>query len=907
MEIDDPTDNGVQSAADKPYKYPSLFKSKALRSLLRMAKEDRQDHRSLLLLLILINAHPKLSAHFRIFENLAILARCPPVLEYLKVNPNDAQQIRIWEDICHWVIENKPQFATDPDLVEFDYNTPIAGIGTASHPLNRNHQGFTRNSVCSCLFNRHESRALYDTIPEPDTPAFHYLCLQAQLLVSFMQCRMNQGNLVTMLRYTGKDEFPAEPVSPYSVSVAIRHLNHDRYSALLLKLNPCTSFEDFNFRLKSPEFLASVVQGIIEEDELQLRYLSYIEKYFNALGRYLHGIYKKRQRGKGIAPKPHRFSGTKTGFIHLDSGIWIEVPEIHEDDEDIPGNVGQEIQICDTKNDADGKEAERTGLSPEESRNFVLKLYHPDEMGGAMMQAKYAEMAKKMSAQRFAWDYETLTSTELRKLWELINQQITHAVNSNVRWSQQTSNEVQCSIIIKVMLILGQGLETVRNLQISRVGVTHHEGLVFHPPSAQSTGWWQLPSISPKYQTSFPKDKMPLGRKKGKYIHLPDLANIGDDISTYLTRTNRTLDRVFSVEPQTAKQGINSLLDELKEKWIIPHPKGNVLQVKPIEQTNKRITLSKIRNALGVKLRFISGDAAVEWITSANQDRKNETRLHYTNLSEQKVIAVYSTAVKSLMRDLGVSFKHSNAVTSHRDIFHGARFVASMESIKRLVTNLSIELSKKPLRSDRDDMIRYHNAYTFHVWLMQALYTSYRAVNNPEELIKGQLKNWNSKFGGLSDKENPKFADKARLVHIPEPLLLQLNEYLFHLQKISRKFEIEMEIADAKKDVISFIYLDNNGQSCPVTCSWCEKMMGSFHVPLPGNFHRAFLRTELIERGCPGQIVDAFLGHANTGESPFYRFSSLDYQLWVAQIESSLFTIVNEVGLTFQRSLMIKK
>jgi hypothetical protein len=101
VETDDPKVSGVQSVVNNSTKYLTLARSKALRALLRSAKEDHKDHKSLLLLLTLINAHPKLTAHYRIFENLAILARCPPVLEYLKENPEDAHQVSIWEDLCH--------------------------------------------------------------------------------------------------------------------------------------------------------------------------------------------------------------------------------------------------------------------------------------------------------------------------------------------------------------------------------------------------------------------------------------------------------------------------------------------------------------------------------------------------------------------------------------------------------------------------------------------------------------------------------------------------------------------------------------------------------------------------------------------------------------------------------------
>lgn len=902
-----------QSAAVERPKLPSLAKSKALRVLLRIAKQDHVDHKSLLLLLILINAHPRLTAHYRIFENLAALIETPPVLDYLEDHPEAQGQIIIWKNLCQWVIGNKSRLAQMADLSEFDYTPPAAGSGTAPHPLNRNIHGFTRNGACSCLFNRHESAPDYDTLPTQGSAAYQYLCLQAQLLVSYVQCRMIPGMLRQMFCNTGKDEWPALPVSSYSVSVAIRHLNHQRYAGLLANLNSDASFNDFNQHLHSVKIPADVAQGLVEEEadavlqQVEL-YLSYLQKYFNAVDKHLRGQYKKKIRGSGKASSHRRFSGTRTGFIHLGEGIWLEEPDKKEEDEDIPYSGSLEIQVEDVQDDPDGKETERSGLALEEARTAVLKLYDPDEFGQAMMQAKHAEMARRMSAQRFAWDYEALTTTELKRFWSLVDVTISSALSSHERWTVQTSNQVQCALVLKIMLILGQSMGTVRNLKISRDGKTDHEGIVYHPATDDSQGWWQLPSIEPKYRTEIPAARNGLGRAKSGYLCLPDLSGIGLDLVEYLARMNRTLDRVFSVEPATAKQGIEALLSRLAETWIVPGTKARKIISEATQQTMQRITPSKIRNALGIRLRFISGDAAVEWITSANLERRNETRLHYTNLSEQQVVGAYSSVLRRLMKDAGNPLKPSQPKQASSNGSHGARFVASMESVKRLVINLSTELDRKLDRTDRTDLIRYHNWYTFYVWLMQSLYTGHRAVNNPDTLIAALSDRPTTLFGGISDKENSTLADKARLVMLPEPLQKQLLRYLHHVEKLIRKFDGNLFDALKQKDTSSnLFYLDKKGNPLPVTCGWCESMMEKLKVPLPGNFHRAFLRTELIERACPAQVVDAFLGHANIGESPYFTFSSMDYQRWADNIQPMLIPLVQETGITCQSSQLVTK
>lgn len=888
--------------------YPSLYDSKAIRALLEIAKAEGQDSRSLKWLLILVNAHPKLTAHSRIFENLLVIVETPPILHYQYQHPEVAAQIEKWKALCQWLVLRKSDLAKHQNLADFAYRSPADGSNHVQHPLNRNLRGFTRNSICSCLFNRHESVANYNQLPEIGTAAYQYLCLQAQMLVSYMHSRFGAGKIRVMLQHNGKDECPASPFNPYNACVAIRHFSHRRYSQLILNLKADLPLANFSSHISSVSIPNAVSQGLV--DEQAKLYVLYLDKYFNTYAKQLLGQRKKRSRSSVASIKLPRFSGTRTGFIHIGDGIWLEQADEKEEDNDFSYSPIQSVYISSSRDDQEGKLAEASGLAPDEAKTEAIKLFHPDEIGGAMMKAKYAEMAKMMAAQRFAWDFEVLTPSEIQKLWRSINMIITDAASLNEKWNYQTSTQFQCAIIIKVMLLLGQDLETVRNTHFSSGRGTRKDGIYLRPPSNQAIGFWELPSVAPHYRTSLHIGTVKLGRHKGAYILLPDLTSISTDISTYLTRTGRSNDRIFSVEQKTAQHGVESIVNELKESWNLPRRKGRKHQVDPSEQSVRRITQAKIRNALGVRLRHISRDAAVEWITSASSKHRGETRMHYTNLSDEKIITTYTSAVRSFMRDMGEPLKPTriNLPNTNTNSFHGARFVASMESVKRLVANISAQLNIRPVHANRRSVIRYHNVYTFYVWLLQSMFTSYRAVNGPDELMNERWSQFDAEFAGLNDKENAKLADKARLVLIPELLVDQLNKYDHHLSKIERKFGIaSCNFARSKFAKIHFFHLNDQGEPEPVTCSWCEEMMAEFDVPLPGNFHRAFLRTELLSRGCDGQTVDAFLGHANSGESPFFRYSSMDYQIWSDQLKPMLSALANELGLLFQPSWIVKK
>jgi len=75
--------------------------------------------------------------------------------------------------------------------------------------------------------------------------------------------------------------------------------------------------------------------------------------------------------------------------------------------------------------------------------------------------------------------------------------------------------------------------------------------------------------------------------------------------------------------------------------------------------------------------------------------------------------------------------------------------------------------------------------------------------------------------------------------------------------------------------------------------------------PVPENFHRAFLRTELLDRRASPEVIDAFMGHANAGEGPFEFLSSFDYSDYLDQIEPVIGAISAYLGLRPVESRLI--
>jgi len=65
---------------------------------------------------------------------------------------------------------------------------------------------------------------------------------------------------------------------------------------------------------------------------------------------------------------------------------------------------------------------------------------------------------------------------------------------------------------------------------------------------------------------------------------------------------------------------------------------------------------------------------------------------------------------------------------------------------------------------------------------------------------------------------------------------------------------------------------------------------------LPFNASRHYLRSILLERGCPVEVINAFMGHFERGEEPWGRFSGLSPDTYRNQLSSYLVPLLQDDG-----------
>jgi hypothetical protein len=95
-----------------------------------------------------------------------------------------------------------------------------------------------------------------------------------------------------------------------------------------------------------------------------------------------------------------------------------------------------------------------------------------------------------------------------------------------------------------------------------------------------------------------------------------------------------------------------------------------------------------------------------------------------------------------------------------------------------------------------------------------------------------------------------------------------------------------------------FAIVAPNGDLLDLTPTIFEIALNKYTAcDLPSNFHRSFLRTELLRRRCPAELIDSHHGHSNFGEASHSRASSFDYRLHFERIGGFLQQIHDDIGL----------
>jgi len=848
-------------------------------------------------LLWLINAHPKLVAHGQVFANLSQHFIGPVFRsDSLVWADHWKRHVPAWAEITQWIWSHRATLTNLPGLSEaFQFEGKNVGeLVSRDHPIMR--KGLVRHGIVAAIWNINQGCASYP--PRADNlAAQRYFELQGHVLAAYIECRFRLSTREFYENYSEKIERPVAPIRGAAIGPGLREFSLSDYDRLLEQLPAVDSTKAFAQQLISERYS---FDGISDAARARARVymnnlIRYFERYLRVLGGWTPPQALRRGWGGGGS------KARRPGFVQ-----YLGAPDVYAeesppagDDPDLVGLPGQNVCVdCDEQKDPNALEA--SGLSPSETLLTAFTLISVEEMGGSFLKVQQQLRAREMGAQQLYFGYDVLTPEEISEVWKAATTKVSQCLLAP-RVTDDIWNAAIAGLLVKLCMAYGQSLDSCLSLRLIWItpGTPAHTlseenlrpALVVSAPLA---GDWtgaklvglRLPGIMPAYRSELVDDLAEIDGPYADTFVLPDLLRIGAELLSCLKLRPPPEDGVFGLHRKTVKDAFREML---------------------AERHRKRVTFEKIAIYLPRYVIWLTGDQSLSWVMFADETRANEPRMHYTRHPILKIHATYRRAARHLARIVGVRIDPANppeiAPSDPRDAV-GARFVLPLSAIRDILAML-IEFLRNP-NIDRDDahyVMVYHNHYFLYLALFQVLETLTRSPSNADDLYlywKARQDRRGDVPASLSDKTSEYF-DKTRLTMISNSLASQFAHYDAHEKHLTNSPILRLEAATTGLKLGPFFWLDEYDGCLLMSEATQGRLAQLLHevsgYPIPINFARASIRCELLARGCPAQVVDAFLGHFRHGESPFGIHSTFDYRRWREILTPYLDAIRSELGL----------
>lgn len=484
------------------------------------------------------------------------------------------------------------------------------------------------------------------------------------------------------------------------------------------------------------------------------------------------------------------------------------------------------------------------------------------------------------SRQMLPYSYGQLTLTELARLLFGASDIFEECIRS-----LRSAPDVLCVrlrmeaiLFIHISLWLGQPPTRIAQMTVSEAGeefdspltlVTggqpYFQVVVPKPPLAGDTRWQAETGV----------------REAVQHVLLPDLAGSGSLVTGMDKVFPRTSNRVFSYQTSVLEAEARKLLRELGED-------------------DSRYTLHKIRNFLLQRIyQTTSGDIAAASMLSGVCPPTADTPRFYLQPSAEHLCTCYVQALEQLLVQIyacvGLAYEPEK-VSLDQPGAVGATHCLLPETVSNNVQALKQVIAKSP-RGSLSDMVRWHNHFTLWTVQMFLMASSCRAIRNPLR--------WVDEFypqlvaGALSDKGSEDM-HMSRLIQLPHIVREQVRRYEEHCRETERQLTGYLASdPDERWTHGFFLSLDADRilrEPIRPGVIFDHMQLVEGYTPHRVNAFRKLVRTELFERGCPGEVLSAYMGHWLRGEEPQDAFATFCPATYMRTLDQYLVPFMSELG-----------
>jgi hypothetical protein len=831
--------------------------------LLEEAKNQGQDIEVLQDVLWLITAHDHLIALPKAFSTVKRILDLAPDSWTPDLKESG---ILDWLPSLNWVLDNQGDL-TEKIGVHFgkEANTtgknPIRGSGVKDFPL-------------------------YSTFCEiyPEKQPDQFVLLVGQFLIA---------NVIALREKSSRQEYQSAKARPWKAlpnfidgaGRAVRRYSEDEYQELLAILPVTLSPSDFSDGLKKLPTQPNARIG--NERDCLIRFLDKV---------YGDADWKKRvsQRKKLVGPGSG--GGPWVGG-NINSAENITGYRVHLDDGDDPRSSWGIIDIVSRKTQTKKERIEQleSDLCPEEDDSEELAILShfdcKDTKQGLGSLARAARAKKRhieKANQNIPWDYDGLAIEEIAYLRQEIRAQFSRLAKKT-ELDESAQLHLETLWLLQVMLWTGTQAIDASTIKVE-----------FEPPDGKNDCvsiycdkqaqkiCWVIPAFGPEYKLDQFKG---LGqvRQLSNFYYLPAFAGHWKTFTRVLGK------RIDAKKAIPLFKTPSEELSKQLSSWLLEYsPEG-------------RVTKGKIANTIWSQLVLHFGDTTMASCAISRKSHLSQVRIFYTSPSIKLLQAAYVKVVNSssnlaIKALTGEATKNDSASmklwmpddSGQSQLSVGARNCPSAPAVKALFQKLiaDVRLAKRPSKGDSKTLsVNFHNLYTLYVLQFFAYATTCRAIKTPYLAL--ELIDHRRGMAALADKDDGT-NHKSRLVWLPEKLITQMQCYETHLQAI--RAHLSQKKMGLRLVQNPCFFLDDQLKPIEARPKVIEKYLKNY-LDVKANSHRRFIRTELIEMGCPIEVVDALMGHWSMGEEPHGMFSSFNFGQFVPTLKEHLGRLHTQIGL----------
>ncbi|MGO3057825.1 MAG: hypothetical protein ACTID3_12955 [Halomonas sp.] len=588
------------------------------------------------------------------------------------------------------------------------------------------------------------------------------------------------------------------------------------------------------------------------------------ESYLKELGRFFAYALNRRQPRNGY--QEEAAGGSK------DTSLVERQRRFDDDPDESWAETSHSVTTLPPDIDEKSKDTLRTsGLSTAEERptteltqnDTPIKVAEGDSSLQAVFRARSQQIFQDKAAQLLPGRWEQLSAFDLHQLI----QQLEQKKPSLRQW-------LKC--VVGLLLMTGRSLDSVLNTQV----IKHFEWIpkvitdqaiyvlpselaywvsgVYRPEnSRQLTGDWPVQMRITQDRLALPVPPMFWRLIKLKVLHLA-------------VRVNKRSVPLFPKDyREELKNETKALLSDTNR------------------QTGSRLTAHR----LGVHLfnTLNHGDAdltAACLLTARVPSFGQQASLYYYAPHVKRLEQLYIRAMEAIAwqcsTDPSSEAEPSQAIAyaTPRDAnYVGSNLVPRAAYVSDLVTNMQqqIKVAKKGARPAT--LFNMHNAYVAYTVAMLMFSTGYRSVRDP-------LPSWENislsrRMIIIADKTDDQ-QSHARFLPLTSLMVEQLQHYQRHRQGLLGRLTFFLQ----HQWNTPFMFLDQYGNPKEVTPTRLHDQLQWIDSP-PLNINRHYLHTRLKESDLSSEVVDAFMGHWDSGQEPWSSYSTFcprEYQHLIASV-----------------------